>query len=109
MVSALRRHVCLLEDYARKVYSEGNTDYAGEVAGKLRLLATRFGSNKPLLVELMKKTGIEPLVTLGGPPLLREPGRPGPGDKIALTEYLELDAVGIRVESGEFVMLNKNQ
>jgi hypothetical protein len=109
MVSALRRHVGLLEDYTRKVYSEANADYAGELAGKLRLLATKFGSNKPLLIELMKRTEIEPLVTLGGPPLLREPGRPGPGDKITLTEYLELEAVGIRVESGEFVMLNKNQ
>jgi hypothetical protein len=109
MLSALRRHVVLLEDYARKVYSEGNADYAGEVAGKLRLLVTKFGSNKPLLIELMKKTEIKPLVTLGGPPILREPGRPAPGDKITLTEYLELEAIGIRVESGEFVMLNKNQ
>ena len=62
MVSALNRHLRVLEEYGRKVYSEGNVDYAGEIAGKLRLLVTKFGSNRPLLIELMKKTGIEPLV-----------------------------------------------
>ena len=109
MVIALKRHLRVLEEYGRKVYSDGNADYAGEIAGKLRLLVTKFGSNRPLLIELMKKTGIEPLVTLGGPPIIRAPGKPTAGDKINLSEYMNLDAVGIRIESGEFVMLNKNQ
>ncbi|MEO7559134.1 MAG: hypothetical protein ABIT23_02620 [Nitrosospira sp.] len=109
MVIALKRHLRVLEEYGRKVYSDGNADYAGEIAGKLRLLVTKFGSNRPLLIELMKKTGIEPLVTLGGPPIIQAPGKPTAGDKINLSEYMNLDAVGIRIESGEFVMLNKNQ
>lgn len=109
MVNALKRHVRLLEDYIRKVYSGGNGDYAGEIAGKLRLLVTKFGSNTPLLINLMKESGIEPLITIGGPPIRREPGKPAAGDKVSLSEYLQLDAVGIRVPSGEFVMLNKTQ
>ena len=109
MLSALRRHLRLLEQYFHKVYKEGNLDYAGEIAGKLRLVVTEFGSNTPLLIELMKKTGIEPLVTLGGPPIATQPGGPRGGDQISLQEYLGLEAIGIRVTSGEFVMLNKTQ
>ena len=107
MISALKKHLRVLEDYRRDVFTDGNVDYAGEIAGKLRLLATKFGSNKPLLIKLMRETGIEPKVTLGGPPIKQEPGVPTAGDIISLSEFMKLDAIGIRVESGEFIMLNK--
>ena len=109
MVVALKRHLGLLQDYAGKAFVEKNLDYGGEIAGKLRLLVTRFGTNKPLLLDLMRETGIEPTITLGGPPLQREEGKPGAGDEVTLAQYLQLDAVGVRVPSGEFVMLSKTQ
>lgn len=55
----------------------------------------------------MAKTCIAPTITLGGPPIRRPAGEPGPGDTISLERYLQL--VGIRIPSGEFVILNKTQ
>src|SRR5437899_2595166 len=102
MVSALERHVRLLRDYSVRAFSEGNVDFGGEIAGKLRLLVTTFGSNRPLLLHLMAVTGVEPLITLGGPPVQRPPGEPRAGDKITLARYLELSAVGVRVSPEKF-------
>jgi len=109
MVSALERHVRLLRDYSVRAFDEGNVDFGGEIAGKLRLLVTKFGSNRPLLLDLMAATGIEPLITLGGPPVQRPPGEPSAGDKISLARYLQLPAVGIRVSPDKFVTLSKVQ
>ena len=109
MVVSVKRHLRLLREYAQKAFLEADGDYGGEVAGKLRLLVTRFGSHRPLLLDLMQETGIQPKVTLGGPPVIREPGEPGPGDEITLAEYLELGAIGTRVPNGDFVMLKKTQ
>ena len=107
MVAALERHLRLLREYSAKAFVEGNADFGGEVAGKLRLLVTRFGSNRPLLLDLMADTGIESLITLGGPPVEPPPGEPGPGDEITLARYLKLTAIGIRVSPEQFVTLNK--
>ncbi len=107
MLAALERHLRLLREYSVKAFNEGNADFGGEVAGKLRLLVTRFGSNHPLLLDLMADTGVEPLITLSGPPVKPLPGEPGPGDQITLARYLELTAVGIRVSPEKFVTLNK--
>ncbi len=109
MVDALERHVRVLRDYAARAFGEGNLDYGGEVAGKLRLLVSRFRSNCPLLLDLMAHTGIAPMITLGGPPVERPPGEPRAGETISLERYLDLNAIGIRIPSGEFVMLNKTQ
>jgi len=76
MVSSLERHLRLLRDYASKAFGEGNFDYGGEVAGKLRLLTARFRSNRPLLLDLMTETQIQPLVRLGGPPVNPLPESP---------------------------------
>jgi hypothetical protein len=109
MVSSLERHLRLLRDYASKAFGEGNFDYGGEVAGKLRLLTARFRSNRPLLLDLMTETQIQPLVRLGGPPVNPLPGEPGTGDEISLERYLQLGAIGVRIPTSEFVMLNKTQ
>ena len=109
LVQALGRHLRLLHEHARKAFQEGDFDYGGEVAGKLRLLVTKSRSNRPLLLDLMAKTGIDPLITLAGPPIKPPPGEPRPGDKISLSQYLQLGAIGVSVPSGEFVMLNKTQ
>ena len=109
MVAALKRHLRLLRSFAQMAFNEGDSDYGGEVAGKLRLLVTRFRSNRPLLLDLMRETEIEPTVTLGGPPINRQPGEPGPGDEVTLEEYLQMVAIGIRIPSGNFVTLSKSQ
>ncbi len=79
----------------------------GEVATKLRLLATRFRSNEPLLLRLMEETGIQPKLTLDGPPIPLTPAGHCAGDEITLEEYLHLDAIGMRVPFGDFVVLSK--
>jgi len=39
----------------------------------------------------------------------RESGVPGAGDEVSLSRYMDPTAVGVRVPSGEFVMLTKTQ
>ena len=107
MARALVKHVALLEDYAEKCFVQRDDRYGGEIAGKLRLLVARFRSNKPLLLDLMHETKSEIEITLGGPPIKRPDGEPGPGDKISLEEYLSLGAVGTQIPNGDFVMLSK--
>lgn len=113
MVEALERHLGLLKEYSVKAFEEGKVNYGGEIAGKLRLLVTESPSkrnrHRPLLLGLMAVTGIEPLITLDGPPVQPLPGEPGPGDKITLRQYVQLRAVGIRVTPELFVVLNKDK
>ena len=105
MVEALRKHVRLLEEYAHRAFSEGNFDYTGEVAGKLRLMAIRFGSNEPRLLRLMEETGELIPIILDGPPIPLTPQGHRGGDAISLEYFLSLLAVGVRVPSGTFVEL----
>ncbi len=54
LIERLINHLELLIEYAEKAFSKYEQDkYIGEVAGKLRLLVTNFGHNKPLLLDLM--------------------------------------------------------
>jgi hypothetical protein len=105
MVARLRAHVRLLEQYAEKAFREENSDYLGEIAGKLRVLVIRSPSNKPLLIRLMEEVGEVKPPPWDGPPLQEGPQA---GDELSLDKHLQLDAVGVRVPSGEFVMLKKN-
>ena len=57
IVQALRDHVRLLGEYITKAFVEGDEAYLGEVAAKLRLLATETGQNKPLLLDVMDAVG----------------------------------------------------
>lgn len=110
MVEALRKHTRLLREYCRKAFAESDTAYGGEVAGKLRLLATRSRANTPLLIRLFKETAIEPKITMDGPPIPLEPGGPIlAGQKLSLEEFMNLPAMGVRVPSGSFITLNKEQ
>jgi hypothetical protein len=108
LIEALERHVRLLKEYSERAFEGGESDFGGEIAGKLRLLVTRSNTNRPLLLDLMSRAGINPVVALGGPPVQPLSGKPGPGDKLTLEEYMGLDAVGIRV-ADEFVLLDKTQ
>ena len=105
MGARLRGHVRLLEQHAQKAFREGDSDYLGEIAAKLRVLVIRSRSNKPLLIRLMEEIGEVKLPPWDGPPLQYGPQA---GDELSLDEYLQLTAIGVRVPSGEFVMLKKN-
>ena len=106
MVNALRRHLKMLRDHSKKVFIEVDPDYGAEVAKQLRILATKFGSNRPLLIKLMKMTNIDvPVFLEERPPGLYPPGY----DKekgMKLEEYMKLMAVGRRISTGEFVQLS---
>lgn len=52
-VGALRRHVELLREYARRAFEAGDPAFLGEVAGKLRLLVLGTGTQRPLLLHLL--------------------------------------------------------
>ena len=106
LVGQLRSHVKLLKEYYVRAFHDGDLDYMGEIAGKLRLLTSSRGRNKPLLSRLMKILGVEVLVTLDGPPIKR-PGVPGPGDQITIEQFLGLFAFGFRSRSGDWVELTK--
>src|SRR5206468_13095319 len=74
-----------------------------------KLLVYERGRNKPLLLSLMDEFSLEIPITLGGPPITPEPGKPGPGDQVTLREYLGLIAYGISTPSSGFVTLTKKE
>ena len=102
MVIALRRHLKILKENYSKVYNDRDPDYAGEIAAQLRILATGFRSNTPLLIELMDRTGIEirVMAEIGPQDYDREKG-------MTLTEYMDILAVGLRISTGEFVEISR--
>src|SRR3989344_9642657 len=59
LLESLRKHINLLQKYHEKAFVEGDTDYLGEVAGKLRLLIYDRGRNKALLKDMMRKFNID--------------------------------------------------
>lgn len=67
LVEALRRHFTLLKEYHEKAFEEGDANYYGEVAGKLRLLIYRSRTCHPLLLDLMEKFSITVRLDLIGP------------------------------------------
>jgi hypothetical protein len=107
MVESLRKQVRLLQDFSQKAFIERNSDYFGEIANKLRILVVGFKSNTPLLLRLMEETGIQPKITLNGPPNFQFTADHRSGDKVSLEEFLTFFAIGMKVSSGDFVQLNK--
>lgn len=106
MVNALRRHLKILRDHSNKVFIDGDPDYGAEVAKQLRILATEFGSNKPLLIKLMAITNIKVNVLLGDkPPGLYPPGY-NKEKGMKLEAYMKLMPVGRRISTGEFIQLS---
>jgi len=99
LVKFLKRHIKLLSEYYVRAFVDHDESYYGEIAGKLRLLVYNKGQD-PLLVKLMKQSGVEIPVTLGGPPIKRQPSIPRAGDEISLERYLELLACVVRTPKG---------
>lgn len=109
MVESLRRHVRLLEEYAEQAFHQGNSDFAGEIAGKLRLLVVKFRSNEPLLLRLMEAYSSDIRVTLAPSPIKYPPEDEWMAKPMTIEQYLGLHAVTIRIPTGELVSLTNTQ
>ena len=104
MVHSLRTQLSLLEDYSRRAFEEGRAEFRPEVAAKLRILLVASRHNKPLLLQLAARLGVTLEVVLDGPPIRRPPGEPGPGDRISLDAFYDLQAVTTRTSGGLITM-----
>jgi len=87
LADRLADHTRLLVEYIDKV-KNGDRRYLGEVAGKLRLLVSRQGMNKPLLFLLAEATGDDLTFQVGGPPGF-DWGYAVGGQRAPLAAYLE--------------------
>jgi hypothetical protein len=67
MTTALLRHTRLLQGYCERAFRDGEQDYLGEVAGKLRLLAIDSRQNEPLLLRVMKANNLDIRIRVGVP------------------------------------------
>lgn len=88
-MAALRQHVRLLDEHAKRAFVEHDAAYVGEVAGKLRLLVwDKPPSNRALLLGLMDDFDVNPLL---------EFDKPRGRVHVSLRDYLNQMACAIRV------------
>jgi hypothetical protein len=105
LIAALRRHVKLLRIYAHHAFQEHDELFLGEVAGKLRMLVAEHGrSQRPLLLDLMEKLGVDVRFKLSLPPVQD----PDYDKEITLRHYMGRTALGIATGSG-FRMLSHSE
>jgi hypothetical protein len=107
MVAALRRHTELLANFSSHAFDEGDDNYLGEVAGKLRLLVYESRTNKPLLLTLADDLGADTSFELSGPPGFDFGHGLVGGQRTSLREYLAGMAFFGTAKSGERVELSK--
>jgi hypothetical protein len=100
LVSALRQHVDLLDEYSRHAFREGNQAFFGEVAGKLRVLVYNSRTNKPLLLGLMKDFDTTIPIPID---------RPGGDIEITIDEFLDSRAFAIAIPSRGLVSVSNRQ
>lgn len=98
LVSRLKAHCDLLDEYYQKACVKGDEKYFGEIAGKLRVLVYRNKSNRPLLLDLMETAGIGILVQLNKPRGLSEQ---------TLEEFIDGFQCAIRLPSGNLAELSR--
>jgi hypothetical protein len=107
LVEALRRHVRLLRLYAAHAFDDGDADYLGEVAAKLRLLVVKKWNNEPLLIRLMHDCQIEAepawlaLDEAYLPPPAEVAERYQVGAPVSLADELDLPALRITSVTGD--------
>lgn len=107
MVEQLGTQLDLLDEYARHAFLERRAEFLPEVAGKLRILLVRSNANKPLLFRVADELRCVPELILGGPPIRRPTGVPGPGDKITLDRFFDLLAVTVQTSAGHVSMTKR--
>lgn len=96
MIESLHGHVDLLRAYITKV-QEGDAQYLGEVAGKLRVLVLDAGSNKPLLTRLARLCDYGLVVQLGDQPPIID--GPKPFERVPLEDWLKRVVVSLQTPS----------
>lgn len=99
LIARLKDHCAILEDFHQKACREGQIRYLGEIAGKLRVLVHASRTNRPLLLDLMKDTGITVAIPSDSPRGRHESDLP---------TYLAGLACAIRVPTGEMAQLSKS-
>jgi hypothetical protein len=100
LLRRLQEHCAILEDFHQKACREGQSQYLGEIAGKLRVLIHQSRTNRPLLLDLMAETGVEIPITIN---------KPGGKRQTDLRSYLSEFACAIRLPSGQLEALTKNE
>lgn len=99
MVERLRVNVDLLDSYIKRVL-KGERQYAGEAAGKCRLLILKTGANKPLLLSLARLTGHGLRVETGAlPPGMSWEEGIGGGEMIEVDRWLDMMAGAFQTPS----------
>lgn len=96
LLARLRQHCQILADFHERACREGQFQYLGEVAGKLRVLTHQSRSNRPLLLDLMDETEISVPITINSP---------GGSYVTDLPTYLSELACAIRLPSGQLAEL----
>jgi len=100
LLVSLRTHQRLLKDYSVKAFNEGDASFLGEVAGKLRVLVYRGGTNKPLLLDLINHYQFE----------IKIPMSDITGDyQVTPNEYLERLAYAIRTPTRGLVQVTNHE
>lgn len=67
LIDALKKHLRLLKEYYERAFVKGDADFYGEIACKIRLLAIKGRSNKPLLIKLQNITGQNMKIAINKP------------------------------------------
>jgi hypothetical protein len=93
-INALKSHLRLLRHYRKCAFEDGDSDYLGEIACKLRLLTGTEGG-RPLLLDLMDRRRFDD--RLPAEPLFRLiPGERPKGDPTLrkyLTQYSAIEGI----------------
>lgn len=101
MIEELRSDIHLLREYEKRAFTQGEEDFYGEVAGKLRVLVHEKGANTPLLLRLMDEYKIEIPVEISW--------AWGSVERMTLREYLDMTAFEYRIpERGLVPVKNKH-
>jgi hypothetical protein len=98
LLDALASHVRVLQAHFEHAFRQGNADYFGEVAGKLRLLVCKTRTNRPLLLDLMDEFGFEQTFELRSS-----------GNLTTLREYMTMLAYAGTLPTGESVSMSNSE
>ena len=101
LLVSLCKHLYLLRKYYNSAFVDGDMDYLGEIAGKLRLLAVKTRTNKPLLVNLMNEFDVN--IKIETVPKMEN------DVPVSLDEYMEMLCISVRKGDGQMAMFNHRE
>lgn len=104
LVSALERHLHLLSDYYRQCFINRNTNYFGEVAGKLRLLVCDKKNNQALLMHVARHYGVASKYRINKEAKITETG-----EGLTIEEYLNRTSVTVNIDGEMVPVTNRDE